>query len=522
MTMQQSTELHAIGTVASEEGTPSYERVRVKLKAGCDVKPGDLLRIPTNRGEKTCILITRVRSAYENNPHENAANINVRDSLGLDAAYPPEVDSTTIYRVADTDVIEEVTSEHRDGHITYTFESPQTLAVSGSLVYEATPDEVIHTLGLEPNQEDGLFIGKSVGGSATPITLKRRTIQRHLFVCGTTGSGKSYAMGVIAEELILKHHLPVIFLDTQDEYTPLVEKLGGNVVIPGKDFNIRISSLTDRELIDFIPTDSYLQKDIITAAFLELQSELAEGTRQKFVIDDLVDRIGEVGPTLTNSTSSIELSKRRTAYLKRLDIFGEGVPRANWPKLMVPCLSIRCKTLTSTKLQTVATALLRELQDLRLRGYIPPYLMVIDEAHLFVPQGEGSPCKQIIREGVRIGRHHGIALALLTQSPVDIDKGVIRQCNTRLVFALEPDQLDAIRGVKADSTEEMLNALPKMPQGRCLLSGTYETVKHTIPVQIRRRITPDSEGGSTPDIFNEMLGERWRVYWEQPNNGSEG
>jgi DNA helicase HerA-like ATPase len=151
---------------------------------------------------------------------------------------------------------------------------------------------------------------------------------------------------------------------------------------------------------------------------------------------------------------------------------------------------------------------LRELQDLRLRNFIPPYVAVIDEAHLFVPQGEGSPCKQIIREGVRIGRHHGICLVLLTQSPVDIDKGVIRQCNTRLVFALELDQLDAIRGVKADASEEMLRALPKMPRGTCILSGTYESIKHAIPVKIRTRHTKDSEGGKAPPIFDEMT-QKW-------------
>jgi hypothetical protein len=126
-------------------------------------------------------------------------------------------------------------------------------------------------------------------------------------------------------------------------------------------------------------------------------------------------------------------TKRRLGVLKKYKIFGGGV--TDWTGLMYPCLSINCKKLTSRQLQIIATAVLRELQDLRLRGHIPPYVAVIDEAHLFVPQGEDSPCKQIIREGVRIGRHHGIMMALLTQSPVDIDKGVIRQCNTRLVLA---------------------------------------------------------------------------------------
>jgi uncharacterized protein len=163
---------------------------------------------------------------------------------------------------------------------------------------------------------------------------------------------------------------------------------------------------------------------------------------------------------------------------------------------MYPCLAIRCKSLTATSLQTVATAVLRELQGLRLRGFIPPYVAVIDEAHLFVPEGEGSPCKQIIREGVRSGRHHGICMILLTQSPVDIDKSVIRQCNTRMIFALEPDQLDSIRGVKSDASEAMLRALPKMPQGTCLLSGTYESVKHAIPVKVRLRKRRQREASS--------------------------
>jgi len=240
--------------------------------------------------------------------------------------------------------------------------------------------------------------------------------------------------------------------------------------------------------------------------FAQSTEELKGEEVPRFGIDELVAKIREIGPELTKHKDSVEVAARRTNYLKRHKIFGEDIGRENWPKTMYPCLSLRCKSLTAGSLQTVATAVLRELQDLRLRNFIPPYVAVIDEAHLFVPEGEGSACKQIIREGVRIGRHHGICMVLLTQSPVDIDKSVIRQCNTRMIFALEPDQLDAIRGVKADASEAMLKALSKMPQGTCLLSGTYESIKHSIPVKVRLRETKDSEGGKTPDIFAEMAG----------------
>ncbi|MEM9540341.1 MAG: ATP-binding protein, partial [Cyanobacteria bacterium P01_E01_bin.42] len=288
---------------------------------------------------------------------------------------------------------------------------------------------------------------------------------------------------------------------------------GGQVVEPGQDFHIRISSLTESELLDILPSamqKSDLQRDIVSKVFGDLQTNLKNNEITKFRLKDMIEKIPKVAEQYVAKKAEIPrvvgtVERRLKGSIEGYKIFGDGV--ADWRKLMYPCLSINCKNLTSKQLQSIATAVLRELQNLRLHEHIPPYIAVVDEAHLFVPQGEGSPCKQIIREGVRIGRHHGICMVLMTQSPVDIDKSIIRQCNTRLVFALEPDQLDAIKGVKADATDEMLRALPKMPQGTCLISGTYESIKHTIPVKIRKRTTEDSEGGKTPDIFQEMKDE---------------
>lgn len=489
----------SIGTVISDNETPSFETVRIKLKAKQDVKPGALVRIPVSRSEKT-ILIGRIQSGYENNPYQSAVNVNISDHVGGRQVHPKEEYSTDIFRVVEAELIEEITATE--------IRAPQNLPNAGADVFIADSNETVRVLGMETEPSKGLYIGETVSGTKTEIILKREAIQRHFFIGGTTGSGKSYAMGVIAEELI-KHKLPIIFIDTQDEYSQLVTKLNGTVKRPGHDFTIRISSLSESELLDLLPAaTTELQKDIATRAFSELQIELVADNIAKFSIDDLLERMAIVGPQLTNNSSSVSMAISRVGSLRRNPIFGNGINRADWRKLMVPCLAIDCKRLTSSQLQPIATAVLRELQNLRLHNHIPPYVAVVDEAHLFVPQGEGSACKQIIREGVRIGRHHGICMVLMTQSPIDIDRSIIRQCNTRLVFALEPDQLDAIRGVKSDASEEMLRALPKMPRGTCLLSGTYESVKHTIPVRIRERETKDSEGGKTPNVFQDMQ-EKW-------------
>jgi DNA helicase HerA-like ATPase len=239
-------------------------------------------------------------------------------------------------------------------------------------------------------------------------------------------------------------------------------------------------------------------EDLLTQTFLKLKRE-----RQDWNLNDLLREMAKDGPTLELpfATSAPAIS-RVEHQIGRHDFIGaatdwEGLLRDN------PVVDIDCALLDQSQLQLIATATLRDLFDRRLKGTIPPYVIVLEEAHLLVPEVEDSPCKQVIRENVRIGRHYGICVVLITQSPVDIDKKTIRQCNTRLIFALEPDQLDALQGVRSDATEDMLRRLPKMPLGTCLLSGTYQTIKHAIPVRIRsdRRTVA---AGATPDILAEV------------------
>ena len=106
----------SIGTVISDEETPSFETVRIKLRTGKDVKPGTLVSISVS---SNCKLIARVRSAREHNPNEGPEDINVRDTMGMQSNYPLEEDSTIIYRLAEAELIEEITAD--------TMQSPQTL-----------------------------------------------------------------------------------------------------------------------------------------------------------------------------------------------------------------------------------------------------------------------------------------------------------------------------------------------------------------------------------------------------------
>jgi hypothetical protein len=49
--------------------------------------------------------------------------------------------------------------------------------------------------------------------------------------------------------------------------------------------------------------------------------------------------------------------------------------------------------------------------------------------------------------------------------------------------------------------------MPKLPQGVCVLTGAFETVRHATVVRVRERRT--THGGATPDIWSELAEKGW-------------
>lgn len=502
-----------IGSVIADESSPSFDTFRFKANANEYVYPGTLVATSVDDSK---FLIGRVSGSLEVNPHESAGRAKVREAMGIAADYPQEELSTNIYRVYEADIIEEgVVQAENQLEIT----EPSDMAKAGGKVFIPAEDVIAQAMGFECNPETSLCLGRTrlsaetSDGQPQPnnVLLKPSVIQRHLFVGGTTGSGKSFATGIILEE-INKLRMPIIILDSQNEYIELAEGLGGRVLRPGRDYTVRLSSLIESEVLDLVPTlRGTLGLDLLAFTFLRLKRDLIAGRIRGFGLQQLLTEMTNDAPILQLNANSMRLALQRTqSSLERHRFLGDAT---NWVDLLrqYPIINVDCGDLDQGQLQLVVGATLRELQHLRISEQIPPYVAVLDEAHLLVPEGEDSSCKQVIRENVRIGRHYGICMILITQSPVDIDKKTIRQCNTRFIFALEPDQLESIRGVKADATEDMLARLPKMPRGTCILSGTYETIKHAIPIKIRsdRRTQP---GGATPNIFEEV-----RTRWTQRN-----
>lgn len=493
------TDYPSIGTVTADTETPNFQVFRFKAATGVHLPPSSFVAIEISKDR---YLVGRVSASREQNPHEEASKVATRDALDIEPDYPEEGESVNIYRLYEASILDETINVGG----TFKVAPAQALPKSGTKVFIPPNNMIQQFLGIAESKDGGLDIGTldipKIEKEDIGVLLKKGVIQRHVFIGGTTGSGKSYAAKVLAEE-IHKKGIPIIFFDTQYEFVPLTEKLGGTTLIPATDYTVKLSSLSLHELLDIVPVPHPLHEQIVTSAFATMKSSGREFTTAELVAS-IPNIVTTSGASNAPQTTRI-VQDRLNYYLNSRRYLGGGFVWKNVLK-KGKVIDINCKNFDKQDLQAILAATLRELQRLRSNkeAEIPPFAIFIDEAHLFTPEGEESPCKQIIREYVRIGRHYGICSILITQSPVDIDKKVIRQCNTRLIFALEPDQLMAIQGVKADATSEMLNRLPKAPQGSCILTGTYETIKHAIPIRIRKMETQDADAGQTPDIFKEV------------------
>jgi len=114
-------------------------------------------------------------------------------------------------------------------------------------------------------------------------------------------------------------------------------------------------------------------------------------------------------------------------------------------------------------------------------------LLFVDEAHLVVPEDGGVVSTQVMYELARMGRHVRTGLVLSSQSPADLNQSVLKRLQTRLIFALEQDQLKRISGVSGGPRRTAPADASKAASGRVRCLWLCEIVKHGFLLRVRQR-----------------------------------
>lgn len=495
--------------------SPSFLQMHIRLNADTEsLRPGAWVSVATtDKLGKPRRILGRVVNTWEHNPHEDAQSSLISDVLPFETTYAPEGESTVIYRVTEIEPMEEATIGANNN--IENISEIATLPRAGDPVYWADEAVVTTALGLEQEPDLGIQMGVLHGSGipGTPVILKRAAIQRHIFIGGGIGSGKSYTRGVLAEELQMLG-VPQVNIDVNGEMIEATEQLGGINLIPGKNgFTLPLSSLTPDDVTDAIPgvRGGTNIETLIQYAQGELLKERLNSQSlwygQPFGVSELTEAIKEAAPKLEmTGKTTLYPALQRANSLEQIPYIGKPF---DWETHLQPgcIINIDCRGLLVSDLRLIVASIARDLQRIARKKTNLFVAFSIDEFHLVAPNDDKSVTTQVLREIARIGRHYKIGLILTTQSPQDVDRSILKRLLTRFLHSIEPDQLDALRGVFSDASDTLVQSLPKLPQGTCIITGAFETIRHAAVVDIRQRQT--IHGGKTPDIWSDFEQRGW-------------
>lgn len=120
-------------------------------------------------------------------------------------------------------------------------------------------------------------------------------------------------------------------------------------------------------------------------------------------------------------------------------------------------------------------------------GRAQPLLVVVDEAHRFIPQGEDSVARRSFARIAKEGRKYGVGLMLVTQRPSDIDPAVLSQCGTVLALRLtNAHDRSAVASALPDDLGGLADLLPSLRTGELLAIG--DALQVPSRVRVRRAI----------------------------------
>src|SRR5688572_23777528 len=100
---------------------------------------------------------------------------------------------------------------------------------------EPAPADVVESYhALRDENATLLDIGRALDGGERRAHLHAEGFNRHTFLCGQSGSGKTYALGVILERLLLETSLRLVILDPNGDYVGLGEALEPDGELAGR------------------------------------------------------------------------------------------------------------------------------------------------------------------------------------------------------------------------------------------------------------------------------------------------
>jgi hypothetical protein len=367
----------------------------------------------------------------------------------------------------------------------------------------AHPEEVAAWLARGARERARLPVGELRLAPGVAYSLDAGGFDRHTFFCGQSGSGKTYSLGVVLEQLLLETGLQIVILD------------------PNSDFVRLRSARADAD-------EPTAERWRAVAEGIDIRSgtgahrlcvrlrELARGQAAAALrLDPVADReehaeldalVMDARPETLNDVLHAE---RPEAHALALRIRNLGIDRwGAWARETgesaleaVGDPGVRCLVLDLGSLDTheeqalVAGAVLGKLWERRAERN--PVLIVIDEAHNVCPSDPPDALTALATEhAVRIaaeGRKFGLYMLVCTQRPQKVQENVISQCDNLVLMRMASEADLAHTGdLLSFAPRDLLDGATAFRLGEALVAGKLSS--HPALIRFGRRVAEEGGG----------------------------
>jgi len=346
---------------------------------------------------------------------------------------------------------------------------------------------------------------------------------RAILICGKRGSGKSYTLGVIAEELFSSKEKPLILIvdpigiywtmclssDSKSQGLPV------KVIIAGKPqarYGAEVTSQMQKLGVEFkelrinpcdLSCDQWCELfdlSINEPLGIALSRAVQQLKKKSFSLSDIVNAIQK---DVLSQDKTKEALFNRLEMASSWDIFAQN-PQT-FLTLLSPeqinildlsvidpgsyglrnlILSILCQELFKRRVQA------RRREALNLNSQLNRIWLLIDEAHQFVPQGKNTLSKEILIRWIKEGRQPGLSCVLASQQPSSLENEVLTQCDIIICHKLtNTDDILAVNKLSQDYMGSELRIYIRNLKniGEAVLVDDEK--ERVLMVRIRKRLT---------------------------------
>lgn len=377
--------------------------------------------------------------------------------------------------------------------------------------------------------------GGVIGGSGEPFAIPCSKSQR-ILVCGKTGTGKSYTLGVLIEELAQRADDITLIVDPQGifwtmaqrnesyqeverlwEYRREAQGFRVNLLVPGdpvhrfgspeivsemerrgitvQGLRLNPADLSPEVWCDLFDLDI---NDLKGSMLFKAVRQCGIRSGRDFFLDDIAAEVQR----LKGLDATKEAILRRIEMAHDWQIFEENRYREVWEILQpdaVNVLDLSDVEQARHGLRNLVVAVLarfifrtrtiaRRRESLGLPSEMQKVWLVIDEAHNFCPQGQRTLSKDILIRWAKEGRQPGLSLIVASQQPAAIDAEILTQCGIRIVHRITSrDDYRAIDALSQDYLAEGLSHRIKQLTGPGQTLVIDDERESIIAVQVRPR-----------------------------------